>query len=65
MGKEKEATVRHFEKADQTYLWLRDNLSLLTKIGLCDLKHLIRFLCYIKRVKDDAFSKQCRNKKKI
>ena len=43
----------------------KDNDSLFTKIGTDDLKHLVRFLCYVKKTKGDTFSKHSGNKKKM
>ena len=54
-----------FKKADQAYTWLKDNGSLLTKMDTDDLKHLIRFLCHIKKTKGDTFSKHSGIKKKM
>ena len=56
-GKEEEVSLRLFEKADQAYIWFKDNGSLLAKIGTDVLKHLVRFLCHVKKTKGDTFSK--------
>ena len=63
--KEKEYSMTLFEKADQAYTWFKDNGSLLTKIGTDDLRHLVRFLCHIKKTKGDTFSKHSGSKKKM
>ena len=59
------AGIAVFEKTDQAYTWCKDTSSLLTKIGTDDLKHLICFLCRVKKTKDNTFSKHSGNKKKI
>ena len=60
-----DAETALLEKAEGVYQTFREKGSVLTALSAEDLKHLVRFVCHIKKKKGDTFSKHSGSKKKM